>query len=944
LTLKAAIMLTISRLGHRSIKYYNDTAHQARNAATKDQPPGGGLAEYYSEGETRVPSWLIVGDKRSIALSAGLTGSALDGGDADTDIARTWLDDSRAPNGAGGRHFTEKSVHGFDLTFAAPKSVSLIRALTDDIAEKVLATAHAKAVAAAMDYLHCHAGYSRVHNPITGNKDLQRLPGLVAIAYQHETSRCGDPHLHTHVIVPNRQPRADGRLVSIDSKSLYHEAKAAGIIYQATLRHLLHAERGFEFHPVDPHTGMAEIAGVTPASIKAWSRRSTRLREWARNNLVVIDGAPSAAQLAAAQKATRPTKPESLSWAELKAQWRADARGLGLDRDAHFAARTERRAHPRAAHDRAHIAEMAAHIDKPTFTRADMVELIGAQLPVDAPEDPRALIEQITDEVAIRISAPREPHHREGNERFTIDAILAEEEQVLQMVDESDNRARLDLRSHDVDDLSADQQRAIHNIAISPYLVQPLQAPAGAGKTHSLKALRAAAHRARKEVLVLAPTGKAVDEAMAEGAGDRGLTVAKALNLIADNRLDITRSTVVVVDEASMVGTPELKKLLACATAGRAKTVLVGDAYQLSPVRARGGMFEQLCADLPWSQRLGEVWRMVDPEERDTSLALRSAHGNRLRTAIKWYRDHGRLHSGDPIAMAGDALEAYLADRTTGKDALLICDTWEMADALNRRLHDSLASDGPTVIVARDQPVSLGDIIMSRSNDITITVRPSPESQTSDRVDQVRNGNRWRVAGLDPTCNRVAAERLSDNARVVFDTDYLRNHVTLGYAATVHSAQGVTADSCYAILGEGASRAMLYVAMTRGRHNNQAFLYQRITNEADHDHTKPVAGDNIHVARRDNKYTAAQHFRTILANDDRPRTMHAEAQRTERHLLPAVVGELLQRHEQRRRLRRAAWKSHLEAAAAWRTGRELIAAALGRRSHGVELSDHGLEL
>ena len=223
---------------------------------------------------------------------------------------------------------------------------------------------------------------------------------------------------------------------------------------------------------------------------------------------------------------------------------------------------------------------MAAHIDKPTFTRADMVELIGAQLPIDAPGDPRALIEDIVDEVGMRVSAPREAHHREGNEKFTIDAVIAEEERVLEMVDESDTRVRLDVRSQDFDDLSTDQQRAIRNIAVSPYLVQPLQAPAGAGKTHSLKALRAGAHRARKEVLVLAPTGKAVDEAMTEGAGDRGLTVAKALNLIEDHRLNISPSTVVVVDEASMLGTPELKKLLACAAVGRAKTVLVGDAYQ----------------------------------------------------------------------------------------------------------------------------------------------------------------------------------------------------------------------------------------------------------------------------------------------------------------------------------------------------------------------------
>ena len=125
-------MLTISRLGRRSIKYYNDTANQATQAATEHKSPGGGLAEYYSEGDTRIPSWLVVGDKDAIARATGLNGSALDGGDVDTELAGVWLDDGRAPNGAVGRAFTEKSVHGFDLTFAAPKSVSLIRALTDD--------------------------------------------------------------------------------------------------------------------------------------------------------------------------------------------------------------------------------------------------------------------------------------------------------------------------------------------------------------------------------------------------------------------------------------------------------------------------------------------------------------------------------------------------------------------------------------------------------------------------------------------------------------------------------------------------------------------------------------------------------------------------------------------------------------------------------------------
>ena len=946
-------MLTISRLSRWSIGYYNDTANQARQASMDRQAAGGGLGEYYSEGDTRVPTWVVVGDKATVGEATGLDGAALDGGFADTEVAARWLDDGVTPNGEAGRAFGTNGVHGFDLMFAAPKSVSLLRSLTDDVAEKVMQNAHVKAVEAAMTYLHEHAGYTRVHNPLTSNKDLQRLPGLVAIAYQHETSRCGDPHLHTHVIVPNRQVRADGRLVSIDSKSLYHEAKAAGIIYQATLRHELHAERGFEWQPVDEHSGMAEIAGVTAASIKAWSQRSTRLREWAKDNLVVVDGEPTAAQLATAQKATRPTKPEQLAWDELKAMWRADARGLDLDRDAHFAAREARRAQARTPLDRARIAHMAARIDKAAFTRADMVEIVGAQLPVGAVGEPRALIEAFVDDVGVRISAPREAHHREGHEKYTVDAIMLEESRILDMVDTSDNRSRLDVRAADLGDLSADQERAIRNIAVSPFLVQPLQAPAGAGKTHSLKALRAAAHRANKEVLVLAPTGKAVDEAMQEEAGDRGLTVAKALKLIEDNNLAIDRRTVVVVDEASMVGTPELKKLLSAAVAGRAKMVLVGDPYQLAPVKARGGMFEHLCGDLPWSQRLGEVWRMRSAEERDASLALRSGHGNRLRKAVGWYRSHGRLHTGDPIAMAKDAGDAYLADRAAGKDSLMVCDSWEMADALNQRVHNALVGDGPSVRAARDQRIAVGDIIISRENDISIPVHPGAEHPVGQAVDQVRNGNRWRVAGIDEKTNRVAAERLTDKARVVFDGDYLRQNVTLGYAVTVHSAQGVTVGNkttpgvCHSILADTSSRAMAYVGMTRAKDENHAYVYERISGEADHEHSRLVAGADIHVLRRGNKWAAAHHFRTILANDDRPRTMHAEAERTERDLLPQPVSDLLIAQEQRRSARSAVWREHSaagRAAAAAYQRMATVAETVAERDRDRGRDIDGLEL
>ena len=319
-----------------------------------------------------------------------------------------WLDDGIAPGGAQGRALGAHGVHGYDLTFCAPKSVSVIRALkVDDVVSKGIADAHATALAEAMEYLAAHAGYTRVHNPVTELKDLVRLPGLVAVAYQHETSRCGDPHLHTHVIVPNRQARADGVLVSIDGTSLYHEAKAAGVIYQATLRRELHRSLGFEWAPVDPGTGMAELAGVDRASITAWSRRSSQLRDWAAHHLSVQDAPLSAAQLAAAQKATRPAKPEELAWGELLRQWRADARGVRLDRASFDAARAARLRAARAPFDRARLAAAAARIDKAAFTRADLIEIVGAQLPVDLERSPREVVEAAVDELGMRLTAPR---------------------------------------------------------------------------------------------------------------------------------------------------------------------------------------------------------------------------------------------------------------------------------------------------------------------------------------------------------------------------------------------------------------------------------------------------------------------------------------------------------------------------------------------------------
>ena len=864
-------MLTISKLKRWSISYYIETARSAETARRDLARAGGGLGEYYSEHETRTPTWLLSGDARTVAALVGLTDVQRAGGEADAEAVTRWLDDGIAPNGVHGRTFGQRSVHGFDLTFCAPKSVSLIRALrADDVVSKAIVDAHSVALGEAMEYLSAHAGYTRIHNPGTGEKDLVRLPGLAAIAYQHETSRCGDPHLHTHVIVANRQPRGDGVMVSIDGTSLYHEARAAGVIYQVTLRRELHQSLGMEWAPVDPATGMAELAGVDRETITAWSRRSTQLREWAAHHLQLVDHPPTAVQLAAAQKATRPAKPEELAWARLVAQWRADARGLHLDRAAFDTARAARRATARVGLDQARILDAAERIDKAAFTRADLVEILGAQLPVDTERNPRELVESAVDEVAVPLTAPRAAHQREGHERFTLAAILGEEAAVLDLADARSDRAMLWIKDEDTAHLSPDQQRAVENIGRSPWLIQPLSAPAGAGKTTAMRALRAAAHRRfNGRVLVLAPTGKAVDVAVREGAGDQGYTIAKALQLLGNRQLELGPHVLVVVDEAAMVGTPDLHQLLVAATAAGAKTVLIGDEHQLAPVKARGGMFAQLCTDLPWTQHLSEVWRMRDRDERAASLALRNGGPASVRRAIGWYRTHNRLHCGDQITMAADALTAYKADTAAGKDALLVCDTTEMADALNQRLHhDTIPAGAPTITAARGHAIAVGDLILTRHNDASIPLRNTEDPAAEQNV--VRNGQRWRVTRIDPDNNRLIGCRLDDNTLGAFLNGYVREHITYGYAVTVHSAQGVTADSTHAVLSENAARAMFYVAMTRGRDTSTAYLYERTTDQ-EYPHASAEAR---HIVNRGSAQYAATLLRGIIAHDEHPATAH----------------------------------------------------------------------
>ena len=199
----------------------------------------------------------------------------------------------------------------------------------------------------------------------------------------------------------------------------------------------------------------------------------------------------------------------------------------------------------------------------------------------------------------------------------------------------------------------------------------------------------------------------------------------------------------------------------------------------------------------------------------------------------------------------------------------------------------------------------------------------------------MRNGQRWRVTRINPDNNRLIARRLDDNTLGAFLNDYVREHITHGYAVTVHSAQGVTADTTHAVLSETGTRTLSYVAMTRGRDANTVYLYERTT---EHEHGRQQS-DRVHTLQRGTAHHAGQLIRAIIANHDNQLiTAHDTAAQSVNTQLPERVQNLLHRKTAAVRRRREAFQR-------WRAKIQSYTQAMAeaQERHAERSQDQGLD-
>jgi hypothetical protein len=310
-----------------------------------------------------------------------------------------------------------------------------------------------------------------------------------------------------------------------------------------------------------------------------------------------------------------------------------------------------------------------------------------------------------------------------------------------------------------------------------------------------------------------------------------------------------------VIDEAGMADTVSLDAAVTFIVGRGGSVRLVGDDQQLAAIGA-GGVLRDI-AHTHGAARLTELHRFTDPAEGFASLALRDGRPE----ALGFYLDQRRVHVGDLTALTAEVFTAWQTDRSNGLDAIMLAPTRELVSQLNQRarthrLTTQLQGNQPEAsrlaMLADGNPASAGEPVITRTNNRTLRLTAT---------DWVKNGDRWTVLKVSRSGDLTV--RHHRNGRTVrLPANYVTESVELGYATTVHTAQGVTADTMHGLADGTECRQQLYTMLTRGRIANH--LYLQVVGDGDpHSLIRP---ETIHPS------TATDLLERILARDDTARS------------------------------------------------------------------------
>ncbi|MET0930020.1 MAG: MobF family relaxase, partial [Aeromicrobium sp.] len=789
------------------------------------------------------------------------------------------------------------AVAGFDLTFSPVKSVSALWAIADQVTAAAIERAHDAAVNDALVFIEAEALFTR-----TGTDGVEQVDvtGLVAAAFTHRDSRTGDPDLHTHVAVANKVRTLDGRWLAIDGRVLFKANVSASETYNTALeRHLVEAigvrfaERSSTDRRKRP---VRELVGVDPELNARWSTRRVSIE--ARRSVLVTDfqrthGRPPSPveAIALAQRATLETRdpkhqPRSLD--EQRSMWRDQAAGvLGstavVDRMVHAATHQSGRdgAHVTARwvdqcaevvlknvqqhratwqvwHLRAEAQRQVRGIEVSAGQVSDVVQRV-----IDSAVERSVLIASDRDTIAepavLRRRDGESVFHVAGSDLFTSRAILDAEHRIVAAAGRSDG-ARVSDRVVDLAllecaangaELNPGQAGLVRAMGRSGARVQLGIAAAGTGKTMAMRALTQAWEDGGGTVIGLAPSAAAA-AALGEHTGATTDTLAKLIHAIDHHDTMSTAvgpGTLVLVDEAGMADTISLERVISFALERGASVRLIGDDQQLAAIGA-GGVLRDIRSRHGCLQ-LSELMRFADPAEGAATLALRDG----LSEAIGFYLDQQRIHTGDLTTETDEVFTGWSNDRASGLNSIMLAPTRDLVADLNARARaERLAgrpAEGPVVRLADGNDASVGDVVITRNNDRRLRI---------SATDWVKNGDRWSVTTVEH--GALTVRHADSGLRVVLPAEYVVEHTELGYASTIHTAQGISADTMHGLANGDENRQQLYTMMSRGRHTNHLYL----VTVGDGDPHTLIRPETIHPQ------TATDVLEGMLARDGSPKS------------------------------------------------------------------------
>lgn len=575
---------------------------------------------------------------------------------------------------------------GYDLTFSAPKSVSiLVEALNDKAAGK----AHDAAVRSALGYLERQALKTRVFDPKTKAQIETGKQKMVAALFRHDVSRALDPQTHTHAVVANMALGEDGKWRSVHSPALFDHKMLGGAIYRGELAANLQ-KLGYVIERTHAD-GRFEVAGVPKPLMAAFSTRASEIR-------AALEGRGDTSAEAAARAAliTRSAK-QDIDREDLKLLWDARAKEAGHPLDTlDQAAATSKSPAQQALRQGAIVDRALEHLTERDATFTPLALLKEAIGQATGQHRPAAMIKAVeraaTDGRIIARTVGGEPRMTTPTmvraENATITAMQAGRAATdpIAMPRELGNRLQ-------TIGLSDEQAAAATHILSSTDRTIGVQGDAGTGKTFMLRGAVAVAEEKGLNVLGLAPSSKAT-EALSEAA-PRVMTLQRFLVMNDTADPPDLSNTVVIVDEASMVSTRQMKALIELANAaGVARLALVGDVKQFDAVEA-GTPFDQLQKAGMGTAVMSENRRQRGGDQLD---AVNAVVAREVGKAFEKVRSS--IIETPPQDRAAVAAEAWLERSDFGRSrTAIVAQTHAMRGEITAHLRDGLKAEG--VIGAR---------------------------------------------------------------------------------------------------------------------------------------------------------------------------------------------------------------------------------------------------